>query len=636
MPDTIGTVAGVSRRCAVFKVDLKGRIVYIDDTAEEVFGTSCDNLIGRLIFEYVAAESLKDLERLFNTRSRYESFYETLPLTVCTPDNQLNTFSTVVTLNFIGGNPVNYQFILIPSGTGDSMSDNYIEKRFLTLLDHEGDKIDYHALTEILGKAGGYLKAECYQIDIDASLIPVGSWPRGSPEYTPPVYIQELAARSVEMVLKNKEVEPTVTDIPDHSGETAVFLRNRNNRFILVHLHGAPGYEPSSIVREELQRYARLWNRLISAAGDVLSAAALFSMLGRLADDMHVGLAVIDDSLRFIFINNYLPEAISIDRLETSLSFEDFVDNLSLRNETGKTCLFADSPLADVFKSSHPIILNYQTRSPSKPVSIVASPVATDETILAVILFIPAASVPRDTNLSMNGAIRTLENLKQSISPVLRTVDGLLKQIAGSEVLESSETARIALSSVDGNIKLLTKIAEGLEGLTALGAIDNTYETFSTHDVISELIEATRKENADLSIDFEIDPELPQIHAPRDKIVRILRCLLENVFRYGTIQAHSTVMIVYDHRKGRHNFAISDSGPGIPESYAEKIFEPFFRMSHEAVEGSFGSGVGLTVARELARSMGGDIHLETSPQGGATFIFSLPVDVSGYANEEKV
>ena len=62
---------------------------------------------------------------------------------------------------------------------------------------------------------------------------------------------------------------------------------------------------------------------------------------------------------------------------------------------------------------------------------------------------------------------------------------------------------------------------------------------------------------------------------------------------------------------------VSDRGPGIPAKERGRIFEPFVRLSDSVSEGASGSGLGLSISRELARAHGGDLVLEDNPRRGA-------------------
>jgi len=69
---------------------------------------------------------------------------------------------------------------------------------------------------------------------------------------------------------------------------------------------------------------------------------------------------------------------------------------------------------------------------------------------------------------------------------------------------------------------------------------------------------------------------------------------------------------------------VDDDGPGIPRSQRENVFRPFFRLDAARNPQTGGVGLGLTVARDLARGHGGDLSLEDSPQGGLRVRLHLP------------
>ena len=69
---------------------------------------------------------------------------------------------------------------------------------------------------------------------------------------------------------------------------------------------------------------------------------------------------------------------------------------------------------------------------------------------------------------------------------------------------------------------------------------------------------------------------------------------------------------------------IDDDGPGIPMAERDRVFQPFIRLDASRNSSTGGIGLGLTIARDVARSHGGDVHLETSPQGGLRARLHLP------------
>ena len=103
-------------------------------------------------------------------------------------------------------------------------------------------------------------------------------------------------------------------------------------------------------------------------------------------------------------------------------------------------------------------------------------------------------------------------------------------------------------------------------------------------------------------------------------VVKILRNLLKNAVKF-TSQGHITLKVTLDERKTHINFAVIDTGIGVPEEARERIFERFEKVN------SFkeGIGLGLSVSRSLARRMGGDVTLADTGSHGSTFLLTMPL-----------
>jgi two-component system osmolarity sensor histidine kinase EnvZ len=70
---------------------------------------------------------------------------------------------------------------------------------------------------------------------------------------------------------------------------------------------------------------------------------------------------------------------------------------------------------------------------------------------------------------------------------------------------------------------------------------------------------------------------------------------------------------------------VDDDGPGIPPDQRETVFKPFFRLDTSRNLQTGGVGLGLTIARDVARNHGGDLVLDTAPTGGLRALITLPL-----------
>lgn len=110
----------------------------------------------------------------------------------------------------------------------------------------------------------------------------------------------------------------------------------------------------------------------------------------------------------------------------------------------------------------------------------------------------------------------------------------------------------------------------------------------------------------------------PSVTLRPDAMRRCLFNLAANAARYG-----DTVAIV-GRREARSFFvSIDDDGPGIPVEQREEVFKPFVRLD-DARQDAGGSGLGLSIARDIARAHGGDVSLHDSPLGGLRATVRIP------------
>ena len=111
------------------------------------------------------------------------------------------------------------------------------------------------------------------------------------------------------------------------------------------------------------------------------------------------------------------------------------------------------------------------------------------------------------------------------------------------------------------------------------------------------------------------------IHTNFNKAARALTHLLDNALKFTT-DGTVTLNVDVDMDKMLAVYKVSDTGSGIAADDAEKIFEPYVKLNQYFG----GQGIGLTVARNIARRLGGDLVLDTAFEGpGARFVLTLPI-----------
>ena len=117
------------------------------------------------------------------------------------------------------------------------------------------------------------------------------------------------------------------------------------------------------------------------------------------------------------------------------------------------------------------------------------------------------------------------------------------------------------------------------------------------------------------------DPNL-MVRADREKTQQIVLNLITNGAKYTNPGGRVTVSS--EGRNGSVHVSVSDTGPGIPERMLTHIFEPFVQLDRRLNQPREGVGLGLTISRDLARAMGGDLVVDSTLGVGSTFTLVLP------------
>ena len=122
---------------------------------------------------------------------------------------------------------------------------------------------------------------------------------------------------------------------------------------------------------------------------------------------------------------------------------------------------------------------------------------------------------------------------------------------------------------------------------------------------------------------FDLPPKLPVIRADRDRLGQALHNLVGNALKYTPPGGKVTVRVETPENNGLVVHVI-DTGIGIDAEECERIFDRFYRANDRRIAHVTGSGLGLALAREIARLHGGDIAVESKLDEGSTFSISLP------------
>lgn len=209
--------------------------------------------------------------------------------------------------------------------------------------------------------------------------------------------------------------------------------------------------------------------------------------------------------------------------------------------------------------------------------------------------------------------IRTPLNVLSGFTQILTAPNAELTEEERADINErvTQNTNRIT--------ELVNKMLE-LSDMHSKSVIDRV-DQVTTVQIAAQAVEISDISKAKhLVFNMEFDPSADKmIRTNSYSASRALALLLNNAAKF-TKEGSAELRITIDGNTQMVVYTVTDTGIGIPPYEAEHIFEEFFQLDNYYE----GTGIGLSVARSIARRLGGDIRLDTTYQGGARFVMTLP------------
>jgi signal transduction histidine kinase len=221
-------------------------------------------------------------------------------------------------------------------------------------------------------------------------------------------------------------------------------------------------------------------------------------------------------------------------------------------------------------------------------------------------------------------------NFIQQISHEIRTplniLSGFAQLITSPEIeLDKEELDKVNKGIVENTERITRLVNKMLELSDASScAVIEQNDVVPALQVAAEAIDAIGFANPQgFDFDFQLssDAETVTLQTNLRSAVRALTLILGNAHKFAAKERPLKIVLRLSVVDDKVEYAVEDNGIGVPQQESEHIFEEFVQLD-EFYEGT---GIGLTVARSIARRLGGDIVLDTTYSPGARFVLSLPI-----------
>jgi signal transduction histidine kinase len=218
-----------------------------------------------------------------------------------------------------------------------------------------------------------------------------------------------------------------------------------------------------------------------------------------------------------------------------------------------------------------------------------------------------------------------LSQLSHELLTPLAPLKGYLSIIRQN--LDDPATVGESLDAARKEAARLQILLEGLIDLSGLVAGRTELRLMPTdlNRCIEEAVAAERDHAAgrNISVTLHLDRRLSPLNADPGKVVQIVTLLLSNAIKFSDEGAE--VRLASSAGDGSARLTVSDDGIGIPRQEQSRIFEVFYQVDGTKRRRYGGTGIGLSLVRQLTELHGGSVNLESEPGHGSTFTVALPL-----------
>jgi PAS domain S-box-containing protein len=234
---------------------------------------------------------------------------------------------------------------------------------------------------------------------------------------------------------------------------------------------------------------------------------------------------------------------------------------------------------------------------------------------------------------------RELDRMKtefvSQVSHELRTpltaIKGFTELLLDGDAGEVNDEQQEFLDIVKSNVDRLVALINDLLDISRIesGRIKLDLAPIDLEAVIGSVAATMRPllEGKNQTLTTTLQPNLPLAMGDRDRVVQVVTNLVSNAHKYT--QSGGSITVFGEQSGDMLRIAVRDNGMGIPAEDLPKLFTRFFRVDNSLTREIGGTGLGLSIVKSIVELQGGTVSVESEPEHGSTFAFTLPVAKSG-------
>jgi signal transduction histidine kinase len=240
-------------------------------------------------------------------------------------------------------------------------------------------------------------------------------------------------------------------------------------------------------------------------------------------------------------------------------------------------------------------------------------------------LFCEVEEKRRELETASKHKSRFLANMSHELRTPLNAILGYTELILDNIYGEVSEKVRDVLIRLEKSGRHLLVLINDILDLSKIeaGQLTLSLSEYSMKDLVQTVLTGVESLAAEkrLSLKATVAPELPPGHGDERRLNQVLLNLVGNAIKFTEA---GEVQIEVEARDGAFLVAVSDTGPGIHLSDQARIFGEFQQADSTSTRKKGGTGLGLSISKRIVEMHGGRIWVESSPEKGSTFSFTIP------------
>lgn len=610
------------KRCPVFKIDLKGRFVNVDDLTEKLLGLPAENLFGRSIKDFLDKDSYKALLEIIQKGSRFDTRFESINLNIKDADKKEHEHTGIVSLNFIAGNPANYQMVLTDSiitagedKTGESF--NEIIRALFEFYSRPERRENWQELTDILCRVESVMQSGIYRLERDNLVLLAET--RTNAEESNTV---DFGSVDETVLTAVNEKHQLITDLPDNNSVDCVYPLVINNqcwgalRFVVS--------RDDSALQDFLMKLAAYIgnNYIINAelnedtSSDVSHSnkdnLGILESLDCTIIALTESGSVVEESSCYRDEDKELTECKDVSELLSGIwknSFFGIADDNRIE--------FALSPDKSI---SVPVYGFIKSDENIRLVKVIRAAEDFGEQVKYMVLYFPetlSVPVPEKNDQILH---LLLEISRIHLDPV----EKYTRKLSGQLYPQLNRESRFYIDSIQDNILFLRKAVNRAGKIEEILNREDDIAEIDLNEILTAVSDdfTGDKSGPKISIRFK---DLPIIRVEKEKITELFRSILAVLCEKG-YQNNRIVIAVRSEEHDRHSSIIFSLNYSQNEANKDDLENLPIMPDNKEDKPTVCYGLELPVAHRLARSLGGALNVNEDEEQGISIEISIPVN----------